>query len=209
MFNLLERAQYCYNADNTYHQNVFCMDGFHRPHWLNLWLEKPKNYMHRFVGTRAPDEYPFLPDDLPEPMLPSTEYPKVLHPVANSININKKIWEMYFCNLLPRLVKEGSDRHCGSSAVRDTICLQALSKRIHYGKFVAEAKFLESLDVYEHAIRAQGSDQLMRLLTYDESVETLIKQRVKAKAKIFVQEVTIGEKAVGPSVFKIKRKFSC
>ncbi|KAJ8506741.1 hypothetical protein OPV22_007627 [Ensete ventricosum] len=146
-------------------------------------------------------------------MLPSTEYPKVLHPVANSITINKKIWEMYFCNLLPRLVKEGSDRHCGSSAVRDTICLQhfqkwilffamvmlrfvlkhhldiiALSKRIHYGKFVAEAKFLESLDVYEHAIRAQGSDQLMRLLTYDESVETLIKQRVKAKAKIFVQE---------------------
>lgn len=43
----------------------------------------------------------------------------------------------------------------------------------------------------------------MRLLTY-ESVETLIKQRVEAKAKIFGQEVTVSEKDVGPPVFKIK-----
>lgn len=32
---------------------------------------------------------------------------------------------------------------------------QALSKRIHYGKFVAEAKFQASPDAYEAAIRAQ------------------------------------------------------
>lgn len=35
--------------------------------------------------------------------------------------------------------------------------VQALSKRIHYGKFVAEAKFQESPDSYEPAIRAQVS----------------------------------------------------
>lgn len=33
--------------------------------------------------------------------------------------------------------------------------LQVLSKRIHYGKFVAEAKFRASPDDYEAAIRAQ------------------------------------------------------
>lgn len=33
--------------------------------------------------------------------------------------------------------------------------LQALSKRIHYGKFVAEAKYLASPDVYRAAIEAQ------------------------------------------------------
>lgn len=45
--------------------------------------------------------------------------------------------------------------------------LQALSKRIHYGKFVAEAKFQASPDAYKAAIRAQvnklkldGSPQL-------------------------------------------------
>jgi len=31
---------------------------------------------------------------------------------------------MYFSNLLPRLVKEGDDGNCGSSAVCDTMCLQ-------------------------------------------------------------------------------------
>ncbi|CAL5409661.1 unnamed protein product [Camellia sinensis] len=35
------------------------------------------------------------------------------------------------------------------------LCLQALSKRIHYGKFVVEAKFRASPDAYEAAIRAQ------------------------------------------------------
>lgn len=35
------------------------------------------------------------------------------------------------------------------------ISLQALSKRIHYGKFVAEAKFQASPDAYEAAIKAQ------------------------------------------------------
>lgn len=35
--------------------------------------------------------------------------------------------------------------------------MQALSKRIHYGKFVAEAKFLESSALYEAAIKEQVS----------------------------------------------------
>lgn len=39
-------------------------------------------------------------------------------------------------------------QHCWTS-------LQALSKRIHYGKFVAEAKFQASPDAYEAAIKAQ------------------------------------------------------
>lgn len=35
----------------------------------------------------------------------------------------------------------GDDGNYGSAATIDVLCLQALSKRIHYGKFVAEAKF--------------------------------------------------------------------
>ena len=35
------------------------------------------------------------------------------------------------------------------------ISLQILSKRIHYGKFVAEAKFRENPSTYETAIREQ------------------------------------------------------
>lgn len=49
---------------------------------------------------------------------------QVLHPAAESININGQIWDMYFKNLLPRLVKAGHDGNCGSAANCDTICLQ-------------------------------------------------------------------------------------
>lgn len=186
IFSLLERAQFCYNP-NTYDKNVFTKDAS-----LVEFMLKETEKLHAQVGRyRSPDEHPFFSEDLPEPMLPPMQYPKVLHPIADSININDKIWGMYFSRLLPRLVKEGDDGNCGSSAVCDTICLQALSKRIHYGKFVAEAKFQEAPDVYEPAIKAQDGNQLMQLLTY-ESVEAAIMQRVEAKAKVYGQEVICG-----------------
>lgn len=45
-----------------------------------------------------------------------------------------------------------------------TFLTKALSKRIHYGKFVAEAKFQASPDIYEAAIRAQvNSAEISRI----------------------------------------------
>ncbi|CAL5417078.1 unnamed protein product [Camellia sinensis] len=129
------------------------MDGFHGS---VDFMVKETEKLHARVGRyKSPDEHPFFLDDLPDPMLPPLQYPQVLHPIADAININNKIWDMYFRDLLTRLVREGDDGNCGSAAVCDTICLQALSKRIHYGKFVAEAKFRASPDAYEAAIRAQ------------------------------------------------------
>ena len=51
--------------------------------------------------------------------------------------------------------------------------MQALSKRIHYGKFVAEAKFLAKREQYSGLIEAGDADGLMRLLT-DKSVEAKV-----------------------------------
>ncbi|AQL00236.1 Chorismate mutase 3, chloroplastic [Zea mays] len=202
IFGLLERAQFCYNAD-TYDSNAFHMDGFGGS--LVEYIVRETEKLHAQVGRyKSPDEHPFFSKDLPEPRLPPMQYPRVLHPIADSININKEIWKMYFDELLPRLVKEGSDGNAGSSALCDTTCLQALSRRIHYGKFVAEAKFQESPEAYTPAIIAQDRDQLMNLLTY-ETVERAIEHRVEAKAKIFGQEVNIGAKDNGsPPVYKIR-----
>ena len=47
---------------------------------------------------------------------------------------------------------------------------QALSKRIHYGKFVAEAKFRRQTEKYTQLIQAQDGDGIMDLLT-DRAVE--------------------------------------
>ncbi|KAF7809072.1 chorismate mutase 3, chloroplastic [Senna tora] len=201
IFSLLERAQYCHNAD-TYDHGAFSMDGFHGSLVEYMVWETEK--LHAQVGRyKSPDEHAFFPANLPEPMLPPLQYPQVLHPSANSININNKIWNMYFKDLLPRLVKAGNDGNCGSAAVCDTLCLQALSKRIHYGKFVAEAKFRESPSVYETAIKAKDRKQLLELLTY-EAVEAGVKKRVEMKAITFGQVVRVNEKKVGDTVYKIK-----
>ncbi|KAF3591756.1 hypothetical protein DY000_02025535 [Brassica cretica] len=157
IFGLLERAKYCYNAD-TYDPTAFDMDGFNGS--LVEYMLKGTEKLHAKVGRfKSPDEHPFFPGDLPEPMLPPLQYPKVLHIAADSININNKIWNMYFRDLVPRLVKKGDDGNYGSTAVCDAICLQSLSKRIHYGKFVAEAKFQASPEAYEPAIKAQEKEE--------------------------------------------------
>ncbi|PON96330.1 Chorismate mutase [Trema orientale] len=202
IFSLLERAQYCLNAD-TYDPNAFSMDGFSGS--LVEYMVQETEKLHAQVGRyKSPDEHPFFPSDLPDPLLPPMQYPQVLHPGAHSININGKVWSMYFRDLIPRLVKEGDDGNCGSTAVCDTLCLQVLSKRIHYGKFVAEAKFRASPEAYEPAIKEQDKDKLMALLTYP-TVEEAVKRRVEMKAKTYGQElpVNIDDDGADP-VFKIK-----
>ena len=49
-----------------------------------------------------------------------------------------------------------------SSLLPSWFLLQAISKRIHYGKFVAEAKFRESPDIFEDAIRYQVHTSILR-----------------------------------------------
>ncbi|XP_021299926.1 chorismate mutase 1, chloroplastic [Herrania umbratica] len=129
---------------------------------------------------------------------------RVLHPCADSININDMILTVYFGDILPRLVRMGDDGNYGSSAVCDTICLQALSKRIQYGKFVAEAKFRESPTAFEAAIRAQDSSRLTELLTYV-TVEAAVKKRVAMKTKAYAQELNqTDDTADADPVYKIQ-----
>ncbi|XP_014517239.1 chorismate mutase 1, chloroplastic [Vigna radiata var. radiata] len=191
IFSLLERSQYCYNED-TYDPDAFSMNEFHGS--LVEYMLRETEKLHAKVGRyKSPDEHPFFPEGLPEPMLPPLQYPQVLHPIAESININEKVWSLYFRVLIPQIVKQGDDGNLGSSAVCDVTCLQVLSKRIHYGKFVAEAKYQASPDSYKPAILAQDKEKLMELLTYPE-VEEAIKRRVDMKTKTYGQEVIINLK---------------
>ncbi|KAG5068173.1 hypothetical protein JHK85_000550 [Glycine max] len=218
--SLLERAKYSYNAD-AYDKDAFFMDGFNGSLVEYMVLQTEK--LHSQVGRyKSPDEHAFFPECLPEPALPPLQYPQVLefyllsldknsfgekqvlHHCADSININNKIWNMYLKDLLPRLVKAGDDDNCGSVAVCDTLCLQALSKRIHYGKFVAEAKFQDAPSEYVAAIEAKDRKLLLDLLTY-ETVEELVKKRVEIKARQYGQVVKIGETGdIATPVYKIK-----
>lgn len=109
---------------------------------------------------------------------------------------------MYFVELLPRIAAVGDDGNYGSTAVCDVACLQAISRRIHYGKFVAEAKFRDSSKEYEPAIRAQDREALMNLLTF-ENVEAMVQRRVELKTMTYGQEVNLDGAPVTP-VYKIQ-----
>ncbi|CAM6019008.1 unnamed protein product [Sphagnum balticum] len=186
IYSLLQRAQYCYNAP-TYDKNCFAIPGFEGS-LIEYMLQETEHLHAKVRRYSAPDEHPFFPIGLPEPILPPLQQIKVLHPAADSININRDIWSMYYNDLLPKIVAPGDDGNYGSASVCDVLCLQALSKRIHYGKFVAEAKFTQDPEKFEPHIKAQDADAIMAELTYKD-VEDNVRRRVAHKARTYGQEV--------------------
>jgi chorismate mutase len=87
----------------------------------------------------SPEEHSFFPEHLPEPILPPLKYPRLL--VENSVNMNAQILSRYINEIVPAICKSGDDEQHGSSVLCDIATLQAISKRIHLGKFVAETKY--------------------------------------------------------------------
>lgn len=67
--------------------------------------------------------------------------------------------------------------------------LQALSKRIHFGKFVAEAKFRAEVEKYSALIKARDAEGLMQELTKPD-VEANVVRRVQLKASAYGQDPT-------------------
>eukprot|EP00026_Physarum_polycephalum_P019536 Phypoly_transcript_21597.p1 GENE.Phypoly_transcript_21597~~Phypoly_transcript_21597.p1 ORF type:complete len:176 (+),score=24.26 Phypoly_transcript_21597:41-529(+) len=97
--------------------------------------------------------------------------------------------KIYVNEIVSQITAPGSDNNYGSAATCDVACLQALSKRIHYGKFVAEAKFQENPEEYSRLIRAGDTDGLMRLLT-NTAVENRLLRRVVSKASLYGADIT-------------------
>ncbi|CAN1147367.1 Chorismate mutase 2 [Linum perenne] len=140
-----------------------------------------------------PEETPFFPDNLPLPLTPFVhKYPEFLHPPAASVNVNKMIWDFYFDQFLPTLVTPGDDGQYAATSASDTECLQALSRRIHYGKYVAEVKYREAPHEYQPLIRAKDSEGLMNLLTFKKQEEIVMK-RVEKKGMVFGQFVSLND----------------
>ena len=117
------------------------------------------------------------------------EYPCPLHPAAENININDRIMKMYVDNILPALCEEGDDNNYGSTGLADVTNLQTISKRIHYGKFVAESKFQARPEEFSELIKNQDADGLMQLLTF-QAVEDRVVRRVTNKAATYGQDIS-------------------
>ena len=168
-------------------QTGYSADG--RRYSLLEYVLRETEHLHGKVRRyTSPDQHAFYPDSLPPLVLPPLRYPTVLAAAADAINFNDRVMDAYKQAVLPAVAAPGDDGNYGSAATLDVLALQALSTRIHYGMFVAEAKFTAQPDAYGALIRAADAEGLMALLT-DEAVEHKVAERVRRKAATFGQDI--------------------
>lgn len=186
IFGLIERAQFCIN------EVIYEKGGLGRElgeeSLVDFLLHECERSHAKVRRYTSPDEHPFF-NDLPRPILPGLDFDSPLHP--NTININREIHRVYVEDIVPHICRPGDDKQYGSSAVNDVNVLQALSKRVHYGKFVAESKYRHSPGTFDPLIMAEDTDGLMRSIT-DEPVEAQVLERVHRKAATYGRELEEG-----------------
>ena len=146
----------------------------------------------------SPEEHPFFPQCLPSgpnAALPLLEYPNELLSSkgnANTVNLNPILLKKYVEWMIPSVTKPGDDEQHGSTVLADIAVLQALSKRVHYGKFVAESKYQSNPDEFESLVRSNDAKGVMELLTND-VVEQTVCKRARLKATTYGREPLLTE----------------
>jgi chorismate mutase len=149
----------------------------------------------------APDEYPFFPQVLQRPVLQPLKYPRILH--DNTVNVNDSIKQKYIKEVLPEACRKfgRADRgetkeNYGSAATCDVACLQALSRRIHFGKFVAESKFQAETERFVKLIKDEDREGIDAAIT-NEKVEQQVLERLRLKAKTYGKDPSTTANGVG------------
>ena len=198
-FHLIERAQFPLN------RTVYISGGVRIPDsnlslfdWMLREQERVQSLVRRY---ESPDEYPFFPEVLQKPILAPINYPKILHP--NDVDVNSTLKQRYVETILPGVCRHFSrpDRgeqqeNYGSSATVDVSCIQALSRRIHFGKFVAESKFQQDPEKMVRLIKACDRKGIEAAIT-DQKVEQKVLQRLRLKARTYGADPSIDSDTQG------------
>jgi chorismate mutase len=181
IFSLIERSQFGRNLI-IYKPGGIPIPGYSDSFMMHL-LHETEAIHARVRRFTAPDEHPFT-TDLPLPYIPTT-YDWPIR--QTSININDTILRSYIEQIIPLICEKEDDGNYGSSAVNDIWALHALSKRIHYGKFVAESKYIGDTKGYAALIKSRDREGILEKLT-DSKVEERLLRRVALKASAYGQE---------------------
>ncbi|CAL1712601.1 unnamed protein product [Somion occarium] len=207
IFQLIERAQFAHNP-RLYQRGAFqeLKDLGFEGSMLEWFLKETEGFHAKARRYTSPDEYPFTPiEQLPQPLLKPIQYPQVLYP--NKVNANPSILSFYARSIVPRITRQATlalatlkrangivgdeeyedDGNYGSAGVIDMEVLQAISKRVHYGKFVSESKFLDDPAAFVPHILKPNRDALAALITKPE-VERRLLQRLRKKALVYAQD---------------------
>ncbi|KAL8640958.1 MAG: hypothetical protein Q9228_002180 [Teloschistes exilis] len=192
-FHLIERVQFPLNP------TIYRAGGVKIPQsdlslfdWMLREQESLQSLVRRY---ESPDEYPFFPDALQRPVLQPLHYPQILH--ANNVDVNKELKEKYIDVILPRACRTfnkedrgETEENYGSAATCDVALLQALSRRIHFGKFVAESKFQQETDRFVKLIKGADREGIDAAIT-NAKVEKKVLERLRLKAKTYGTDPSI------------------
>lgn len=157
---------------------------------MDYVLREQERLQSRVRRYQSPDEHPFFPDAVETPILQPLQYPKILH--ENDVNVNETIKKRYVTEILPEVCppprREGhsgeTQENFGSASTCDVNCLQALSRRIHYGKFVAESKFRKEPERFVKMIKEKDLKGIDAAIT-DSAVEKKVLERLALKVKTY------------------------
>ena len=186
-FHLIERVQFPVN------RTIYIPGGVDIPEsnlsLADYLLREQERLQSRVRRYESPDEYPFFPDVLEKPVLAPLQYPHILH--DNDVNVNDIIKQRYIDEILPAVCPQfgredrgEAQENYGSAATCDVACLQALSRRIHFGKFVAESKFQKDPETFVRLIKAEDREGIDAAIT-DAKVELKVLERLGLKAKTY------------------------
>lgn len=197
IFALIERAQFrrnhaVYEIGDEFGGNALMNDDGELVSlldWMFMETEKLHAKIRRYT---SPEEHPFFPKYISAPVLPQLEYPSLIVESKDIVDVNPEIMRWHITKILKRLCQEGDDEQYGSSALCDINAMQALSRRIHYGKFVAESKFLNDQAGYTTLLEKGDTMAVLDLLTNVE-VERKVLRRAYLKAKNYGQDISIDE----------------
>ncbi|USW57281.1 Putative chorismate mutase, AroQ class, eukaryotic type, chorismate mutase type II superfamily [Septoria linicola] len=194
LFHMIERAQFPLN-NTIYTAGAIPLPGsdLSFSDWVLREQERTQSRIRRY---QSPDEYPFFPDALEEVILPPLKYPKILW--ANDVNVNSELKQRYIGEILPGVCvkreREEKSRNAqenyGSAATADVNCLQSLSRRIHFGKFVAESKFRENPEKFVKLIKAGDTKGIDEAIT-NAAVEAQVLKRLRTKAEMYGNDPTL------------------
>ncbi|KAH3668265.1 hypothetical protein OGAPHI_002019 [Ogataea philodendri] len=190
IFSFIERSQF-FASPSVYKENQFPIPNF-RGSFLD-WLLSQHERIHSQVRRyEAPDEVPFFPEVLQKTFLPKINYPTVLASYSDEINVNSEILKIYTTEIVPGIAAGSGEQpdNLGSCAMTDIDCLQALSRRIHFGKFVAEAKFVNEGEKIVELIKNKDVKGIEELIT-NSAVEEKILQRLLEKGRAYGTDPTL------------------
>ncbi|ERS96754.1 chorismate mutase [Sporothrix schenckii ATCC 58251] len=220
-FHLIERAQFPLNksiyepgavqirdTSLSWPVGLLCGKRHRQYSFMDWYLSQQEALQSRIRRFESPDENPFFPEAVQKPILKPLNYPHVLHP--NDVVVNDRIKTYYVETLLPAVCADfghgdrgETQENYGSSATCDIAVLQALSRRIHFGKFVAESKFRSERAKFTALIEAEDREGLGEAIV-NKKVEQTILQRMRRKVETFGQEVSAdGPATAAPSANKL------